>query len=161
MKRKDIISCISCFEQFAPGQRDPICLSDCGHTICRVCSDSLKTRECPTCRVSITQQGSINYLVLEMVESIFEMEIQLKRRKGKGPIRVYMKNIMGKIITFQGTKESTCLELRQFYAESYNISIESLRLIYNPHVWNMDLPNELTFQEAGIIDVGVHVIYIM
>ncbi len=62
------MNCPVCIERYeSSGYHKPFTIVPCGHSLCHKCLNSLQTRICPKCRVTIRDE-IVNYGIIEIIE---------------------------------------------------------------------------------------------
>ncbi|XP_069985306.1 uncharacterized protein [Penaeus vannamei] len=77
------ISCAICFEIFASGEREPVMLPECGHTVCRHCLANLHEVMCPFCKKYHTGKPvgdlPVNYALLGVADMYERKSLPLEQ----------------------------------------------------------------------------------
>lgn len=76
------LSCDVCFEQFTGGARKPLVICPNGHSVCSLCSASMKL--CPQCRSECLRQPITNITLLKILESLVSLKVLVLGEAGVG-----------------------------------------------------------------------------
>jgi len=76
------LSCDVCFEQFTGGSRKPLVICTNGHSVCALCSSSM--RLCPQCRCECLKQPITNITLLKILESLVTLKVLVLGEAGVG-----------------------------------------------------------------------------